>query len=286
MRTIIKRTILSLSLLLFLSACSIKTIYNNLDWALEGMVDDYVSLSDAQELDVEQRIALLLKWHRETQLTEYVNDLEAIKEFTAKGMDDESAETMFATFMERWNTMKVKVAPDMADLFLTLNDKQINELFVRLEEENEELNEEYNETTEEEKREKGGDKLISNFSDWLGPLSDEQKQILRSWPPRFKSAHADRMEFRKKWQAALREILQSDSPNSEKRSKLITLAEKPDVYQSEQHKAKLVYNSKQVKELILTFDQTVTTEQKTYLAERLDYFIVNFKELAAEAEES
>ena len=63
------------------------------------------------------------------------------------------------------------------------------------------------------------------------------------------------------------------------------LVEHPDKYQSEAHKAKLVYNSKQVKELVLTFDQTITDEQKRYLAERLDYFIVNFEELAAEAKE-
>ena len=60
---------------------------------------------------------------------------------------------------------------------------------------------------------------------------------------------------------------------------------KPDSYQTEEHKAKLVYNSKQVKQLMLTFDHTVTTEQKIYLAERLDHFIINFEELIAGSEE-
>jgi len=284
-RTLFQTTILVFVTLLFLSACSIKTVYNNLDWVLEGMVDDYISLSETQEQDVERQVAQLMKWHKATQLTEYANDFKAIKAFTAKGIDDESAEIIFATFMKRWNSMKEKVAPEMADLFLTLSDKQIEELFARLEEENKEVDEKYKETTEQEKIELGGEKLIDSFSDWLGPLNDEQKRVLKSWPQRFKPTHEDRVNFRIKWQAALKQVLVSDEMNEDKRAQLIAMVETPSDYQSEEHRKKLVYNSKQIKELIITFEHTVTSEQKKHLAERLDYFISNFEELAAEAEE-
>ncbi len=279
---ILKWTILSLVALLLLSACGIKTIYNNLDWVLEGMVDDYIDLTDTQEEDVDKRIAQLLKWHKETQLAEYVNDLKEIKTFTAKGIDDESAEIIFAKFLERWTAMKTKVAPEMADLFLTLNEKQIKALFIRLEEENKEIDEEYKETTEEEKNIEGGERLLENFSDWLGPLSEEQKELLISWPPRFQSTHENRLVFREKWQLALKQVLDDDIPTEEKRTRLIALTEKPEDYRSEQYKARLVHNSKQVKALILAFEHTVTKKQKTYLAERLDYFIRNFEELIEE----
>lgn len=286
MNTLFQRMIIVLATLLLLSACSIKTVYNNLDWALEAMVDDYLSLSDMQEQDVEQRIAQILKWHRETQLDLYVKDLKMVKASTNRGLDDESAEAIFAAFMQRWESIKKQFAPNQADVLLTLNQQQIDDLFKKLEEENRELIEEINETTAEEKLEKSQEKLIRNFSDWLGPLSEEQKQILRSWPPRFKPLDQDRMAFRKKWQAELRAIFESGQSREEKRARLIDLAESPDKFQTEEHRARLVYNSKQVKELILTFDPTVTQEQKAYLAERLDYFIVNFEELAAEAKQA
>lgn len=282
---ILKRTILSLVALLLLSACSIKTVYNNLDWVLEGMVDDYIDLTDTQEEDVDERITQLLKWHKETQLAEYVNDLKEIKIFTAKGIDDESAEIIFAKFMERWTSMKKKVAPEMAALFLMLNNKQIKALFVRLEEENKEIEEEYKQTTEEEKIIEGGAKLVENFSDWLGPLNEEQKALLISWPSRFQSTHENRLVFRAKWQAALKRVLKGDISTEEKRTRLIALTEKPEDYQSEQYKAQLVHNSKQVKALILTFGPTVTDEQKIYLSERLDYFIRNFEELIEETKQ-
>jgi len=280
----LKLTLLIFSLLAF-SACGVKTVYNNLDWVMAGMVEDYINLTDQQELDVEKRIAMFMKWHRKTQLQEYVNDLKAIKSYSNKGFDDESTEIIFANFMKRWDSLKTKVAPDMVDVLLGLDEKQVKELFVKLEEENLEIAEEVNSTTADEKMESSKEKLISNFSDWLGPLTDSQKEILRSWPPRFKPLDDDRMLFRNKWQAALKEILTGSFSPEEKREKLTTLIIKPDNYQTEEHKAKLVYNSKQVKQLMLTFDQTVTAEQKVYLAERLDHFIVNFEELIAESEE-
>jgi hypothetical protein len=286
MNTLFQRAIIVLATLLLLSACSIKTVYNNLDWALEAMVDDYLSLSDMQEQDVEQRIAQILKWHRETQLDLYVKDLKMVKASTNRGLDDESAEAIFAAFMQRWESIKKQFAPNQADVLLTLNQQQIDDLFEKLEEENRELTEEINETSAEEKLEKSREKLIRNFSDWLGPLNEEQKQILRSWPPRFKPLDQDRMAFRKKWQAELRAIFESGQSREEKRARLIELAESPDKFQTEEHKNRLVYNSKQVKELILTFDPTVTQEQKAYLAERLDYYIVSFEELAAEAKQA
>ena len=60
----------------------------------------------------------------------------------------------------------------------------------------------------------------------------------------------------------------------------------PEQFQTDEHKTILVYNTKQIKELLLTLDPLVLNEQRMYLAERLDYFIKNFDELAAEARES
>ena len=277
-------TLLTFSAVLFLSACSIKTIYNNLDWVLAGMVDDYVALTETQELDVERHIAFIMKWHRETQLTVYIEDLEKIKEFSRKGLDAVSVEYIFSTMLERWEGLKGQFSPAMADVLLTLSPKQIEELFIRLNEQNKESDEEYKETSDEEKNTKSGVTLIDNFEDWLGPLSEEQERIVKSWPPRFKSTHDGRMLFRKKWQSALKQILESNVEKEIKRQQLQALIIKPDTYQTDEHKQKLVYNSKQLKEMVLSLDQTITEEQKVHLGEEIDYYIVNFEELVAEAQ--
>jgi len=283
-RTLFQRILPTLIALLFLSACSIKTVYNNLDWVLEGMVDDYVELTETQETDVEQHVAFIMKWHRETQLTLYVEDLKQIKEFTRQGLDGASTEIIFSTLLKRWEGLKGQLAPNMADVLLTLSQTQIKEFFVRLEEKNKERVEEYAETSDEEKNVKSGETLISNFEDWVGTLNTEQEQILKSWPQRFKSVHKDHMVFRKKWQAALRRVLEEDSTKEVKREKLLAMILSPEKYQTDEHKLKLDYNTKQIKEMVLTFDQSVTSEQKAHLTKEFDYYITNFEELIAEAE--
>ena len=282
LRTKFRMTIVLLTLFLFLSGCTLKNAYKQLDWVLAGMIEDYVSLSESQEADVDARIASFLKWHQFTQLKVYAEDLQQVQQYTSLGLDDASADEIFQRFMRSWDTLKEHVAPEMADLLLTLNDKQQKQMFEKLAEQNQELEDEINEYTQEERYERAGDKMIENFERWLGEINDQQKEILRSWPPKFKPLDDDRMAFRLKWQAALRNVLQSPLSKAEKREQLISLIKNPDTYQSEEHKQKLVYNSKQLKALILSFDQTLTQQQRGFLAGRLDHIITTFQELAAE----
>ena len=281
-RTKFRITIVMLTVFLFLSGCTLKNAYKQLDWVLAGMIDDYVSLSESQETDVDARIASFLKWHQFTQLKIYAEDLQQVQQYTSLGLDDASAEDIFQRFMRSWEPLKQHVAPEMADLFLTLNDKQQKQLFEKLAEQNKEIEDDYNEYTEQERYERAGDKMIENFERWLGELNDQQKEVLRSWPPKFKPLDDDRMAFRLKWQAALRNVLQSPLSNADKREQIISMIKNPDTCQTEEHKQKLVYNSKQLKALILSFDQTLTQQQRGFLAARLDYIITTFQELAAE----
>jgi hypothetical protein len=198
------------------------------------------------------------------------------------GMDDASAEDVFKRFMASWEALKDRTAPDMADLLVTLDAAQQQDLFENLADKNKEVEEEYKEYTEQERQKRASDKTIENFERWLGDLQPDQEALLRTWPAQFKPLDEERMAFRLKWQAALKGILAQSIPVEEKRKQLITLISKPDVYQTEEHKQKIVYNSKLLKKLILEFDKTVTQEQRGYLAGRLDYLIENFKELAAE----
>ncbi len=271
------------SIVLVLSACSFKTLYNNADWVLAGMVNDFITLSEEQETDVDKRIEQLMKWHRKSQLPIYAEDLKEIKQYTQQGLTDERAEIIFSKFLSYWHALRDRISPEMAELFLTLDEKQKQELFQALEERNKELQEEYTEMTREERLEKGRDKMVDKFTEWNGELSSEQEALLRSWPEEFKSAHQDRMKFRLALQAGLKEILFNDSLSKEQeREQLIKLINNSEDYQTDEHKAKLVYNNKQAKALMLAFSETVTDEQRAYLGERLDYYSRIFTELAAE----
>jgi hemerythrin-like domain-containing protein len=267
---------------LFISACTVKNTYKQLDWILAGMVEDYVTPSETQETEIDARIAALLKWHQFTQLNRYVADLKQLQQYTSRGFDAQSVDDMFQRFMRSWQAIKQRIAPEMADMFLTLSATQQTQLFENLSEKNQELDEDFKEYTQQQRYQRAGEKLIEKVEDWLGELTDEQKAMLRSWPPKFKSLHAERMAFRVKWQAALKALLQKPMPADEKRQLLIDLIESPEVYRSAEHKQNLADNIELAKRLILEFDKTLSKPQRDFLIERIDQLIATFEELAAE----
>jgi hypothetical protein len=54
------------------SGCSSSFLYNQLDWMIPWLVDDYVGLSRDQKIDLKSRLQPLLKWHREEELRAYL----------------------------------------------------------------------------------------------------------------------------------------------------------------------------------------------------------------------
>jgi len=267
---------------LFFSACTVKNTYKQLDWILAGMVEDYVSPSEVQETEVDARIAALLKWHQFTQLNSYIADLKQLQQYTSQGLDAERIDDVFQRFTRSWQAIKQRVAPEMADMFLSLSEAQQTQLFENLATKNQELDEDFKEYSQQQRYQRAGEKLIENVEDWLGELTDEQKEILRSWPPKFKPLHAERMAFRVKWQATLKALLQKPMPVDEKRQSLINLIESPEVYRSAEHKQNLADNIELAKRLMLIFDKTLSKQQRDFLIERIDQLVASFEELAAE----
>lgn len=274
--------LLLLSFSFLFHACSIKTAYRQLDWLLADMIDDYASLSAAQEADAEQRIKSFLQWHQFTQLETYTRDLQLVQQYVSAGLDEASTEDVFKRIAQEWDAIKERAAPEMADMFLSLDEKQQKQLFKNLAKKNQEMDEEYSKYTSQERKRRSGDKFIDNAERWLGDLNKQQKELLWSWLENFKPLHEDRMAFRHKWQAILQAILEESLSTVQKRNKLIALVKMPEAYQSHVHRQKLAYNAEQFKALILQIETTLTPQQRTFLMERLDDLIVSFKELAAE----
>jgi len=65
---------------LTVAACSIKTLYNRLDYLIPSYVEGMVSLDDVLEEKVEQRTQTLINWHRNTQLIQYADLLRTFQQ--------------------------------------------------------------------------------------------------------------------------------------------------------------------------------------------------------------
>lgn len=267
-------------LLLGLSGCGVKTIYNQMDWVLAGAVEDYIHLTDVQDKDVERRIAGILKWHRKSQLPLYSSDLRQVREYTRQGLTEETVNNFFELLNKRWIAIKGKISPEIAGLLLSLSDKQILELFEKVKEQNEEYIEGYVDISQEERSKTNIEHMTEDFERWFGDLNDQQKSLFRQWKDRFKPVHDDHLEFRRAWQKELRLVLNSNMDKNEKKILLIELFNQPENYQSPVYKEKLAYNRNKAAELILAVPLTET--QKKHLYKEVDYYTKSFTELAAE----
>ena len=269
-------------LVVLLSACTVKQSYHQLDWVLAGMVDDYVTLSEEQEFALDTHITALLKWHRGTQLSMYVTDLRQLQQYTSHALTASEVEDISNRIVRSWQAIKQRVAPDMAETLLSLSASQQAELFENIREQNQKLDDEYKEYTQQERWQRAGDKLIEKFEDWLGELTDQQKAMLRAWPPKYKPLYSQRMAFRMKWQAALKQVLESTQPIDEKRQRLIDMITTPDTFRTAKYRQELADNIALTKQLMIEFVKTFTKSQRSFLTERLQQLITSLSELAAE----
>lgn len=266
--------------LLVLSGCGVKTIYNQMDWILAGVVEDYINLTEVQDEDVERRIAGILKWHRKTQLPLYSSGLRQVKFDTEAGLTEENIKSFFEFLNQRWIAFKGKISPEFAGLLMSLSDKQVLQMFENIKEQNEDYIEEHVDITQKERDKAIIERMIDNFERWLGDLSKEQKALFWQWKDRFKPVHNDRLEFRRVWQKELRLILNSNISKKEKEAQLEELFRNPDKFRSQVYIDKLAHNRNQAAQLTLTM--SLTSEQKNHLYKEVDYYTKNFDELAAE----
>ncbi len=266
----------------FVSACTVKTLYKQLDIVLLAFVEDYIDLTEDQMWQVDKQITDLHQWHQYTQLPRYSADLRQLKTYTEQGMTAEQLEGIGTTFVGHWNALKGQVVPIAVDTFVSLDKAQIDALLENMQDKNRDIEKQEQALSDEERLERGQDNLVKNFERWLGDLSSEQTALLNDRAKQFKAIYQGRLEFRRRWQQALASILTQTTSLAEKRTQLGVLLSEPRSYQSEAYQAGLKHNLNVIKQAILAISPTLTTAQKRHLNERLDELIQAFDELATE----
>lgn len=264
-----------------LAGCSFKTVYNQLDWLMLGMVEDFVTLHEAQEQDVKYRINRLLEWHRTEQIPLYIEDLQFIRNATAASLTDATAKQTFSSFTQRWEALKLRAATDLAEALAGVDAQQKAEIYAGIDNRNNDIRKEYDGLSDRERADRIADRIVENFERWLGDLSDEQLNIVRGQASEFRPIHAERLVFRQNWQQSFRTIMDSEIDKQARIEQLTELFAKPEVWQSQAYKDKLAHNSAMAHKLVLEIDRTLTGKQKAHLRERLEYFIGLLQDIAA-----
>ncbi|UPR59740.1 DNA polymerase III subunit alpha [Vibrio sp. ED004] len=169
-------------LLCFLFAgCGTKFAYNNISWFAVSYIEDFVSLSNNQESELEARLDSLQAWHKETQLPLYISQLEAIQSITRPDMNSAFIVDQSEQIKNHIRAIVNEFAPDVYALSMQLTPKQDSEFLKNFREKQQDYYEERLSLNDEDSRERYRNRIEERLERWLGSVSKEQKQIIYTW---------------------------------------------------------------------------------------------------------
>lgn len=174
------RWLVLLSCFLF-SGCGTKFAYNNISWFAVSYIEDFVSLSNSQESELEERLDLLQQWHKETQLPLYISQLEVILNTDRSDMSSAFITEQSDQIKDHIRSIVSKFSPDIYALSMQFNPKQDKEFLKNFREKQQEYYEERLSLNDEDSRERYRSRIEDRLERWLGTVSKEQKQIISTW---------------------------------------------------------------------------------------------------------
>lgn len=187
---------------LALGACSrVGLAYRNLDVIIPWSLSDYVDMNGEQKDWLNERLKEHLSWHCTTQLPGYLDWLDRLQVMV------ESNQVNDAALQERTAEAKQAIAdtareitPSAIELLQGLDDKQVAEMNDAFAKDLRKRQQEYVKPPLAQQIKERGERMEKRLNDWLGPLSDTQKQRVVAWTNALGDQNTQWIANRAHWQ--------------------------------------------------------------------------------------
>ncbi|UST91633.1 DUF6279 family lipoprotein [Pseudomonas siliginis] len=187
---------------LALGACSrVGLAYRNLDVIIPWSLSDYVDMNGEQKDWFNDRLKEHLSWHCTTQLPGYLDWLDRLQAMV------ESNQVTDAALQERTAEAKQAIAetareitPSAIELLQGLDDRQVAEMNDAFAKDLRKRQQEYVKPPLAQQIKERGERMEKRLNDWLGPLSDTQKQRVAAWTNALGDQNTQWIANRAHWQ--------------------------------------------------------------------------------------
>lgn len=202
---------LLLVVILFISGCSsTRLAYRYADWGIVWWVEDFVSLSQAQEQQLDDDIESLKRWHCSSELPRYRAWLSIIESDLASGKPTpETVSRLQNQLAGFFPPLVQKITPVAITLLSGLSDEQVQELASNMEENHRELEGEFLEGDAETIAQARAGRTEARAEHWLGKLNATQKSLVNNWSESRKGQTEIWLTGRRNWQKALLNALEN-----------------------------------------------------------------------------
>lgn len=269
-------------LLVLLPGCSgTKMFYDQLDQLAPQYLEKYVPLTTEQEILLAREIAELRRWHCGTQLAAYAGWLRAVSaDVQAGDVTYAGVERHYASLQGFWKELMRQMSPGAAELLLTMSDAQVDQLFRRLEQDNDKLEAERRKPSAAGQRRKSAGMMERQLTRWVGVLSPSQREAVAAWSARLAPDQGESGAARRSWQAQLRRLLQQRADTRAFRAGVRTLLAQPEQYWPPGYRRVSAANREQTLRLFADIGASLTPEQREYFARRAASWARDFDQIA------
>jgi len=176
------RRLAAMWLLVLLAGCSaIEFAYNNADTWLRWQAGSYFDLSDAQAEEFNARLAAFLAWHRAQALPQYARLADEAGARLARGATQADLVWGYDAIRQQSREGLRRAGAGLGDFLDRVSPAQIEHLERRFTEDNRKFAREALEGAPEERRSRRLKRMLHALEDWLGELSDAQRERVRQY---------------------------------------------------------------------------------------------------------
>jgi len=287
MRLFLKRSLVLLTCLFLLNGCATKLAYNFLDWATLWYIERYVNLDSQQKDYAKNYLKKFHQWHRSTQLTQYADYLEGLKDrlttgkLTGRQIHDETDDLQI--YLDRCIDY---LTPLFIELAATLNDEQVLELMENLAKDRKDYQKDYIDISTEKLHKTRIEDLTDNLRlGGIGGYSRTQKKLMQQWTESLIPFEALTLKQQEIWANELKAALDNRG-NREQLEKTLRrlLFVHTDNWDAELEK-RMDTNQEITYDALATLMNSLSPKQQNKMLKKLDGYIKDFRELAAASEQ-
>ncbi|MFN0305552.1 MAG: DUF6279 family lipoprotein [Burkholderiales bacterium] len=262
----------------------VRLAYNNADFGLRMMANDYLDLEGAQKDLLRERIDRYHRWHRRNELPRYIEALDDLTARLQRGL--EPADIAWATDLvqTRYRTTIRQAIHGVTPLFDRLTSDNLVQLERKLAESNEKFEQDTLQKDIERRRAERLRALTKRARDWLGEITPAQEARLSGYAEASTPIFSGLLDERRRRNRAVMTALRSNASASDRAKRLDSLLVGYEQHRTETYAAVVEDWQARLGTLMLDIERSLSPQQRKHLIERIAYYANEFRTLARAAE--
>ena len=274
------RLALFMALLLTVTACSrVGLAYRNLDLIIPWTLNDYLDINGEQKDWFNDRLNEHLNWHCTTQLPGYLDWLDRLKNMVQTNQVTDQA------LQQRAREAKAAIAetareitPSAIELLQGLNDDQVADMDAAFVKDQRKRQQQYLKPTLQQQIQERSERMEKRLNDWLGPLSETQRQRVQAWSRALGDQNQQWIANRAHWQNQFSEaVAQRNRPDFPKRIEQL-LVDRESLWTPAYRQA-FDKTEAQARSLLVDVMADSTATQREHLLRKIDRVKKDFSDL-------